>query len=276
MILNVKEFVAERKKELAETVSSLNRPPRLLIIQLGNDARSNSYIKGKLNDAEELGIAADYFKFMRVEEALIFLDNPKNICHYDGIIIQEPSGMTKEQKEKALNSIKDYQDVDGFKKTSNHTPCTPQGIINIIDKFYGESLAGVNVAVIGRGDLVGKPLVPMLIDKHATVVSCNSKTENLQEIVEKADLIITAAGQRKLIHHLPKDDSHTYYIIDAGINFDEAGKLCGDCGKSLYKQENVFITPVPGGVGLMTRLVLMKNVVEASKKNQMIEIAESL
>lgn len=278
MILNVKEYVTERKKELAETIGDLNRPPRLLIIQLGNDNRSNAYIKGKLKDAAELGIIADVYSFMRVDEIINCLGaiNRLRYCDsYDGIIIEDSLGMTKEEKDRIKAVLLPDQDIDGFLENSHYQPCTPTGIIKLIDKFYGISLAGVNVAVIGRGELVGKPLVPMLIDKHATVFSCNSKTENLQEIIEKADLIITAAGYKKLIHNLPKDDSHTYYIIDAGINFDDAGNICGDCGRSLYKQDNVFITPVPGGVGLMTRLVLMENVIEASKKNQTIEMLES-
>ena len=143
MILNVKEYVAERKKELAETIGDLNRPPRLLIIQLGNDNRSNAYIKGKLKDAAELGIIADVYSFMRVDEIINYLGAINRLRFYDsydGIIIEDSLGMTKEEKDRIKAVLLPDQDIDGFLEDSHYQPCTPTGIIKLIDKFYGISL----------------------------------------------------------------------------------------------------------------------------------------
>lgn len=263
MILNIKDYVAEQKKKLSEAISNLYRTPRLLIIQIGDDAASNSYIKGKIKDATQIGIIADLCKFSRIDEMVDYMMLPTAHKKYDGIIIQEPSYMSDETRKTVLDRIDPVKDVDGFLKNSMHIPCTPAGILGILDEFYGD-IAGANIVVVGRGELVGKPLVPLLIDRQATVTSCNSKTKNLQEIVEKADIIITAAGCRDLITELPHTEDHQYYVIDAGINFDDDNKLCGDCSKDLYEQDNVFITSVPGGVGLTTRLALMQNVVNAA------------
>ena len=116
---------------------------------------------------------------------------------------------------------------------------------------------GKIVAVVGKGKLVGEPLVPMLMKKGATVISCNSTTPNLREMLQQADIVIAATGVRNLIQNeMVKDGA---IVIDAGISVDENGKLCGDCSKELYDREHVDITPVPGGVGLLTRLALMKN-----------------
>lgn len=265
MILNIKDYVKTQKEKLAKKVSKLERPPHLLIIQIGNNAASNSYIKGKLNDALEIGIAADLYKFARPNEAIRCLVGNRMACRYDGIILQEPSGLSEKDRKDVLECISREQDVDGFRMDSKHLPCTPKGIMDILDNFYGD-IAGANIVVVGRGELVGKPLVPMLIDKQATVTSCNSKTENLQGIMEGADVIITAAGCRNLLAELP-DNGHEYFVIDAGINFDENGKLCGDCSKDLYDQKNVTITPVPGGVGLTTRLALMQNTLAIALEN---------
>lgn len=138
--------------------------------------------------------------------------------------------------------------------------------MKIIYENLTMNLAGKKVAVIGRGALVGKPLVPMLIDEQATVVSCNSATppDTLLNIIKDAELIISATGQKDLITADMLADDRTTFIIDAGITTDDNGKLCGDCDKKMYDLENTVITTVPGGVGLTTRLALMENVVNAT------------
>ena len=182
---------------------------------------------------------------------------------YDGIILQEPSGLSEVMRKNVLNNIKITQDVDGFKKNSMFKPCTPAGIIGIIDHFYGEDLKGKHAVVIGRGELVGKPLVPLLIEKGATVTCCNSSTPVLPAHTQMADIVISATGKPGLVNRNML--KYGAFVIDAGISVDENGKLHGDCDCALYDDEEIRVTTVPGGVGLTTRLQLMKNVVETRK-----------
>lgn len=264
MKIDIKEWVKNRKEEIAAEVAAMDRKPRLLILQMGDDPASNSYIKGKMKDAAEIGISAVLFKTTNKHAIIPFLEQTGD--EYDGIILQEPSGLDEITRAKILGLITPWQDVDGFKPNSAHPPCTPAGIMKIIYGKLAMNLAGRKVAVIGRGALVGKPLVPMLIDEQATVVSCNSATppDTLLNITKEAELIISATGQKDLITADMLADDRTTYIIDAGITTDDNGKLCGDCDKRMYDLEDVTITTVPGGVGLTTRLALMENVVNAT------------
>lgn len=263
MRIDIKTWVATEKQILAQKVQGLRCTPKLLIIQVGDDPASNSYIKGKMKDAEEIGISAVLFKTTNKHSIIPFLEQTGD--EYDGIILQEPSGLDEVTRAKILNLITPWQDVDGFKPNSAHSPCTPAGIMKIIYKKLMMDVSGKKVAVIGRGDLVGKPLVPMLIDKQATVVSCNSATppDLLAKITREADIIISATGKKELITMDMLGYEHTY-IIDAGITTNDSGKLCGDCDKKIYDLDNTSVTTVPGGVGLTTRLALMENVVNAT------------
>lgn len=272
MIVDVKSYVEEKKEELKKCLAemSLSLPggahPSLLILQNGNNPASNKYINGKIKDGEELGISVDLVKVNRGEDIKGAFGAMKDILTkrrygYTGIILQEPSGFDEQQKETLLNLIEERQDVDGFKPNSYFHPCTPAGIMGIIDHFYAENLDGVTVVVVGRGELVGKPLIPLLIEKGATVVNCNSKTYPLADYTKMGDIVVTAVGKPNLI---TRDMLKTgAFVIDAGIAFDENGKLCGDCSKDFYEDEDILVTPVPGGVGLTTRLQLMENVYES-------------
>ena len=273
MIVDVKDFVKQEKEKIKK---QSNEPiKRMLIIQVGDNPASNAYIKGKIKDAEELGHQAMLMKFpewVSADMVLNFLkDNAKN---YDGVILQEPANITedhcftKTKKQDIINFIEDWQDIDGFKKTSQYKPATPRGIVEFLNNYYEphknpgsdfmrNNLTGKVIAVVGKGKLVGEPLVPMLMKKGATVISCNSKTPDLGAMTRQADIVIAAAGVRGLIQNDMVEDGTL--VIDAGINVDEDGKLCGDCSKDIYERRAVQITPVPGGVGLLTRLALMKN-----------------
>lgn len=260
MILNVKEYVKQEKEKLKR---KHNEPiHKMLIIQVGDDKASNAYIKGKIADAAELGHQATLVKFNEgtlTDEVYAFLEN--NSHSYDGIILQEPAAFgpyyNRYDKKAIIDYIKDYKDIDGFKKTSRNKPATPRGIVDYLEYLGYKDLKGKLVAVVGKGKLVGEPLVPMLMKKGATVISCNSTTPCLKVLLLQADIVIAATGVRGLI----QDDmiSARTLVIDAGINVDENGKLHGDCDPALYDREDVDITPVPGGVGLLTRLALMKN-----------------
>lgn len=263
MKIELKDWIDNRKKEIrAEIEGDYALQPRLLILQMGDDAASNSYIKGKLKDAADCGIIASLFKTNDAEMLIRTIDAEN--YRYDGIILQEPCGLSDKDRAAVLGLIDDNADVDGFSKTSKHQPCTPKGIISIIDTFYPNvAIEGDVAVVVGKGELVGAPLVPMLMKKGFTVISCNSKTKNIAELTKKADILISAVGKEKLItRDMVKDGA---FIIDAGITFDENGKLCGDCDKAMYDDEKIAITTVPGGVGLTTRLSLMENVLDARK-----------
>lgn len=262
MVLDIKQYIADEKTKLKQGSSLMLKRPSLLILQRGDNPASNSYIKGKIKDGQEVGVSVDLFKtngFCQTLDILSYLGKK-----YDGIILQEPSGFDETERQEILSLITDKQDVDGFKKTSLHTPCTPAAIMDIISYFYKWDLRGKTVVVVGRGELVGKPLVPMLIEEGCTVISCNSKTQPLKDYVQMGDIVITATGVPNLITmDMLKDGA---FVIDAGIYVDEKGKLHGDCDPELYTDiANVSVTPVPGGVGLATRLQLMKNVFNAAK-----------
>ena len=263
MKLNVKEYVQQEKEKIKRQDKEPVR--RMLIMQVGDNPASNAYIKGKIKDAEELGHQAMLMKFpegVAAETVFNFLKN--NEQNYDGIILQEPANITENHnvmhpitKAHIIDAIPDCKDIDGFKKSSYYKPATPRGIMEYAAALGYENLQGKVVVVVGKGKLVGEPLVPMLMKKGATVISCNSKTPDLGQMTRQGDIVIAAAGVRNLI----RDDmiESGTIVIDAGINVDEDGKLCGDCSKDLYERRDVQITSVPGGVGLLTRLALMKN-----------------
>lgn len=255
------------KKQIEEKKKSLYRPPTLAVVQIGDDAASNSYIKGKIKDCKEVGmvcnrIGLDENKYdtKSVSGILKVLSEDVN---YDGIILQLPIP-DKFNLPILQNCISPEKDVDGFRKDSVFDPCTPKGIIGWLDdnKYDYE---GKKAIVIGRSNIVGKPLVKMLIEKGSTVTCCNSKTKNLKEYTRNADLIISAIGKQK-------NFSSSYFytdqvIVDVGINRDENGKLCGDIDyDDVRRWGNTYVTPVPEGVGLLTRVALLQNTFKAYKR----------
>lgn len=261
-ILDIKSYVKQEKEKIAATVASMP-PVTLLIMQVGDNPASNSYIKGKMNDCREVGIEA---VLLKGEDKHIFKGQSNIISKmndFSGIILQLP--VEDEQlKKELLNCICKYQDVDGFLPSSPFAPCTPAGIIDYLENGLNIDLCGKVVTVIGKGELVGKPLLPLLMEKGSTIISCNSKTKDLQKMVENADIVITATGVPNLI----KADwiKSGQIVLDAGTGLDENGKLCGDVEKALYTSNDCWVSSVPGGVGLLTRLQLLKNTVEAAKR----------
>lgn len=257
MRIDVKEHIKTRKKNLKLTPFK-----KLLIIQVGDNEASNKYIKGKIKDCNEVGYKATLIKFPDEVEALEIYNYINTFGqNYHGIILQEPANIISSMrcsKDDIINAIKDCQDIDGFKNTSKHKPCTPLGIINFLkDYLKVENFKGKIIAVIGKGKLVGAPLVPMLMAEGATIINCNSSTADIGSMTRLADIVVTCTGHPRLItKDMLKDNT---IVIDAGIAFDENGKMCGDCDKTLYDDENIFITTVPGGVELLTRVTLLEN-----------------
>ena len=262
------EKIAQQQKDMIREkvqyfVQIRSYPIKLAIIQVGDNPASNSYIRGKLRDCQEVGILGELYKFdenidpVQVSKVITEL-NKDHTCR--GIIIQLPlpAQFTPGWKNYLFNKIDYNKDVDGFRKDSTYIPCTPKGVMTILD-FIDCTLKGKVCCVIGKSDLVGRPMVRLLLDKGATVISCNSSTKNLKQWTTQADVIISATGKQGLI---TKDMvSPDAIIIDVGITRNQEGKLCGDCDKELYDYVDK-ITPVPKGVGLMTRVSLLLNVIE--------------
>ena len=272
-MIDCKKIAQEIKDKCKEEMKALNPKFYLKIIQVEGDAASNAYTKGKKKDCEEIGLGCKHVLLPNdccVGDVRNEIDkgNTDNWCV--GIILQLPLPQhLKEHEEHLVSCINPAKDVDGFIEESPFEPCTPAGIIHIAKEQIG-SLSGKVVTVVGRGKLVGAPLVKMLNKENATIIQCNSRTTKtaLMKACAMSDVIVTATGCINTISddelYLIRDEC---VIIDAGINRDENGKMCGDCDPYIYKIHDK-ITPVPGGVGLITRAMLMKNCVDAAKRKK--------
>lgn len=261
--LSCKEYAETQKNILAMQISEFQTTPTLCVVQIGNDPASNSYVRGKEKDCKEVGINFKHIKLDNYEDIseynlISLIDELNNSETIDGIIIQLPIPDKYNVKE-LQKHISPIKDVDGFRKDSIHRPCTPAGIIDYL-KYNNISLSGKVCTVIGRSEIVGKPLVNLLIDEGATVISCNSKTPDVKKFTKKSDIVISAIGKANFF-----DASYfnpNQILIDVGINRDENGRLCGDI-QSNAKEKVIMSTPVPGGVGLLTRVTLLRNTVNA-------------
>ena len=260
MIINVRDYVIAEQNFLMTHLKEWGQKPSLLIIQVGDNPASNSYIKSKMKDCEKIGIECRLEKhdedWYCDEDNLCLLQTI--VLQFDGVIVQLPIE-NQTVKEEIYDMILPSQDVDGL-IYNKYKPCTPLGIITLLKKHLEVDLKGKVVTVLGKGELVGKPLIQMLMEEGATVISCNSKTKNLKQWTQTADIVIGATGVADIITDEMISDGTI--VIDAGIAFID-NKMCGDCRKDLYERDGVRVTSVPGGVGLLTRLSLLQNVVDA-------------
>ena len=264
--MTVKEYVKQRKEEIKELVLKMERKPSIAIVQVNEDAGSNAYVKGKLKDAAELGVIADLLKLPEdtsEEQLLKIIDELNNDDSIDGFIVQMPlpHGIDEEKIKLAVSPKKD---VDGFHPLSPLSPCTPKGIMNYLHS-EGIQILGKNAVVIGRSNIVGKPMAKLLLKESANVTVLHSKTsfEDMSRYIANADIIVIAIGRQHFL-----DNKFTYKesaaIIDVGISRDENG-LHGDALPELPVK---LQTPVPGGVGLLTRLALYENLLQIVKIEQ--------
>lgn len=260
-----KEYVEIRKKKLKEEISKFKRKPCLVVIQVDDDPVSTSYIKGKKKDCEEVGI--EFIHSHVDSERMSQIDLQGLIKAYceegvDGIIIQLPIP-DKYNLNKLLECIPPEKDADGFRRDSCFKPCTPKGIMDWLD-YNKVDLSGKDVVVIGRSDIVGKPLVNMMIDAGATVTCCNSKTKSTEFYTRNADIVVSAIGVSKYFE-FSDFSNDCELVIDVGMNRDEKEKLCGDVNVGYFDKylHYTYVTPVPGGVGLLTRVSLLENVIKA-------------
>ena len=269
MILDGKHIKKIILDELKEKTYLLNDKPKLAVIQAGNDEASNVYIKQKENMCNYIGYGYEHIKLdTNSEEELISLINKlNNDDSVNGVLVQLPlpKGFNVN---KIVNSISWVKDVDGLTDINNgmlmHNKdglysCTPYGIMELLDR-YNISVCGKHVVIVGRSDLVGKPMAMMMLNRDATVTMCHSKTNNLSEFTKKADIVVVAVGKPNFITGDMIADNAI--VIDVGINRTLSG-LCGDVCFDDLKDKVKYITPVPGGVGQMTVAMLAKNIMKS-------------
>lgn len=272
-----KEVSASVRNDITEKVTELSAKgviPGLAVIIVGNDPASRVYVNNKKKGCEQTGMNS--FEYALPEEtttdeliALIEKLNGEKDVH--GILCQLPVPEHIDE-EKVLNAISPDKDVDAFHPvncgkvmTGDYTfaPCTPAGMVEML-KYYNIPIAGKHCVIIGRSNIVGKPMAMLMLKENATVTVCHSRTQNLAEITKQADILVAAVGRPKFVTpDMVKDGA---VVLDVGINRMEDGKLCGDVDFDAVCEKTSYITPVPGGVGPMTITMLLKNTLAAAEK----------
>ena len=273
-IINGKEIAESILNNIKKEVENFNVKPTLAVIIVGNDPASKVYVKNKIKKSEFLGfnsILKELPEDIQKEELLDVIKNLNNDKNVNGILLQLPLPKGLDEKD-FLDEISPIKDVDGFttynsgKLFKGEKPysiaCTPKGIIKLLET-KNINLEGKVAVVVGRSNIVGKPVANLLLQKNATVIQAHSKTKNLPEILKLADIIISATGKEEFIKgDMVKEGA---IIIDVGITRNKNGKLTGDVDfESVYNKVS-YITPVPGGVGPMTIATLMENTLELYK-----------
>ncbi len=275
MIISGRELSAQLKRDMATEVATFDekygRVPHLVVVLVGEDAGSVSYVTGKAKASDEVGIRNTTIRRSEAitqDELLEIIETLNSDNDVDGILVQLP--LPKHiSEELVISTILKEKDVDGFhplnvaalwQKQECTLPCTPKGIIKML-KSSGVEIAGKNAVVVGRSNIVGLPVSKLLLDENATVTMTHSRTKNLGDVTRAADILVVAIGRAKFITGDMVGDGAV--VIDVGVNRDpETGKLCGDVDFEAAKDRASYITPVPGGVGPMTICCLMENTIE--------------
>ena len=271
VILDGKKLRDKLLDDLKLKIDNLETKPSLAVILVGEDAASKIYVNNKRKMAEKIGIASQIITYpttVSEEELLTKINELNNDGSVNAILVQLP--LPKHiDKFKIINAISPLKDVDGFTSENSGKlftgqkpyayPCTPKGILLLLDE-YGINPEGKHVVVIGRSNIVGKPLAVMMLNRNATVTVCHSKTKNLAEITKTADILVSAVGEKVIEDSsMMKVDS---IMVDVGIFKDENGKTRGDVNFDEISKVTSYISPVPGGVGPMTIASLMLNTFE--------------
>lgn len=277
-ILSGKEFAARIKEDAARGVAEMKAAgvlPRLAVIIVGSDPASEVYVRNKQRTCEELGIRSDHIALpaeTTKEELLACIEELNVDPEVHGILVQLPlPAQIAEDEEEILSHIDPRKDVDGFHPVNvGHLvlgapglrPCTPAGCIRMLD-YAGIPIEGAHAVIIGRSNIVGKPMAHLLLERNATVTICHSRTQNLAAIARTADILVAAVGRPRFVTADMVKEGAT--VIDVGINRIAPKKLVGDVDFDGAAAVVGAITPVPGGVGLLTVAMLMENVVQAAK-----------
>ena len=275
-VISGKEVSAKVRADVkaeCEQLKAKGINPGLAVIIVGDDPASRVYVNNKKKACAEVGFASEEYALpaeTTQEELLALVEELNNKPEINGILCQLP--LPKHLDEKAvINAISPLKDVDAFHPSNvgkimigdyHFLPCTPAGVMELI---HSENIDvnGKNCVVIGRSNIVGKPMAMLLLHENGTVTICHSRTKNLKEICSQADILVAAVGRPKFVKaDMVKDGA---VVLDVGINRDENGKLCGDVDYAEVEPKASYITPVPGGVGPMTIAMLMKNTLKAAK-----------
>ncbi len=275
MIIDGKLISKKRKDELKIKIEELKakgkRTPKLTVILVGDNQASQTYVRNKAMGCEYVGMLSDVIRLdeMTTQDELVRLIESLNQDDtVDGILVQLP--LPKHINEDViLDLIDPHKDVDGFHPDNvaklmlgqkGLVPCTPKGMMVLLDEI-GYDLTGKEVVVVGRSNIVGKPVALLCLHNNATITIAHSKTKNLKELCQRADVLIAAIGKAKFFNHEHVKEGAV--VLDVGINRDEHNKLCGDVDFEDVKDKVYAITPVPGGVGPMTIAMLLENTLEA-------------
>ena len=271
-----KALAAQVKERVREEAAKLPRKPGLAVILVGENPASQVYVNGKEKDCTECGIQSFSHRLpaeTSQEELLALVRELNEDRLVDGILCQLP--LPKGLDEDAvINAIAPDKDVDCFHPFNVgrmsigepvFLPCTPAGVMEML-RAYAVPVKGKNCVVLGRSNIVGKPMAMLLTQADGTVTVCHSKTEHLEEFTRQADILVSAIGKTGFVTaDMVKDGA---VVIDVAMNRDEKGKLCGDVDFAAVEPKASYITPVPGGVGPMTRAMLMENILTAAKQHQ--------
>lgn len=274
-ILNGKEFAKKVRKQVKEDVAILKEKgvnPKLAVIMVGNNSSSEVYVRNKSKACEKTGI--DFEEFLMPEnteekELLDLIENLNNDDSIHGILLQSPVPKHIDIN-KAFRTISPNKDVDGFNPINVGNlsigedcfiSCTPYGVIKLLEE-YNIELEGKEAVVLGRSNIVGKPMAQCLLSKNATVTTCHSRTKDIDKVIKRADIVIAAIGKSKFVKkEMIKDGA---VVVDVGINRLDDGSLVGDVDYEGVSEVASYITPVPGGIGPMTIAMLVSNVVKAA------------
>ncbi len=276
-IINGKEVAQKIRSNLKQEVAELKKNGKILkfaVIMVGDNSASKIYIKNKSKACEEVGIDCEEYILdpnIQMKELLDLINTLNNREDIHGILLQSPIPKHLDIDE-AFRTIAPEKDVDGFNPVNVgklclgqecFIACTPSGVMKLLEE-YNIDIEGKNAVVIGRSNIVGKPMLQCLLNKNATVTICHSKTKNLLDITKNADIIVAAVGREKFLKaNMIKEGA---VVIDVGINRLQDGSICGDVDFESVEEKASYITPVPGGVGPMTVAMLMSNIVKASRK----------
>ena len=277
IILDGKNLRDKIFENLKQRLNNMSEKPTLAVILVGDDPASQIYVKNKKKTAENLGINSIVINYPSDIAENILLDKIKELNNDNkitAILVQLP--LPKHiDKFKIIDTIAPEKDVDGLTPYNSGKlfsgeepyvyPCTPKGILLLLDE-YNIELAGKHVVVIGRSNLVGKPVAQMLLNRNATVTMCHSHTKNLSDITKTADIVVSAVGKNIIGEKMLKSDC---VVVDVGIFKDINGKICGDVDFASASKIAAYISPVPGGVGPMTIASLMLNTVELADSKRL-------
>ncbi len=274
--LDGKALATKIKEQVRKEAIQLPRRPGLAVVLVGNDSASRVYVTSKRKDCEECGFYSEEYALLETttqEELLELVETLNGREDIDGILVQLPLPKHLDE-ETVIQAIDPAKDVDGFHPLNagnlligrpGFLPCTPAGVMDLLDE-YGIDPAGKRAVVVGRSNIVGKPMALLLLRRSATVTVCHSRTLDLAEHCRQADILVAAVGQPGLITaDMVKDGA---VVVDVAMNRNEDGKLCGDVDYSAVSEKAAYLTPVPGGVGPMTRAALMENTLWAAKQRQ--------